>query len=187
MLRAAYKLLAISIILPPLVAAAAASGASVTFLLVAGFAYFYLIIIVLPIAFTGLGVGYFLAWSENLPSVTKLRHEILGYLAGYAAGLAFVFGYPLAALQNSHEYSLIVASAFGGLIASFYISKMGVPDEKRKSLTPVHSPINNQYVKPAKINGISNFRIGTVAILGCATASTILWPLIASTLNSLGL
>src|SRR5437773_3715403 len=88
--RSAYKLLGYTVILPPAAASVAISGGSYLLLLVIGFAFFYLALMVLPVAFAGLTIGYFLARWKNQSSYARMKFTVVGYVAGFIAGLDLV-------------------------------------------------------------------------------------------------
>src|SRR5262249_45476171 len=115
-----YRFLFLSVCLTPTFAALTFGPA---FPFAIALAFYFLALFVLPPAFAGLGIGYFVGKREAGTEVKRLKHALIGYLAGYVLGLNIVFRYPLAGIASS--YALLSIAAFGGLVAAFHFSRAG--------------------------------------------------------------
>lgn len=161
--RSVYKLIGASIILTPAFAVAPfASSLIVLFVFI--FAYYYLGIFVLPAAFAGLGLGYYLGKKRN--PVKRFTFAGIGYLVGFVAGLEIV-AWQLQ-IGSSALPGIVIALGVAGLLVSFIISKIGVRNVVRTDSTTIQ-PLG-QCTSPRITNGSQKIRsiiiIGLVATIG---------------------
>src|SRR5205085_2795034 len=109
--RPLYNLILASAILTPAFAAVPVGFSAIVFIAVV-IAFFYLAIVVLPSAFVGLAIGWYLIREQDPNG--RIRNAIICYCAGFAGGLEIVCLFIIGPIIQSMQ--LILVGAFAGLI-----------------------------------------------------------------------
>ena len=165
-----YKLIKWSLVFPPTFAAAPFFVYPSFGFIAIGFAYYFLAVYILPIAFAGFGFGYLVA--KKRKSSQKVLHETIGYLAGFQVGFQLV---AWLAVPNSASTTLVylVALAMIGLVVAFYHSKIGAPQISVTNDAANSHPLGqiDSYLETS--SQTQGLRIGIVFVLATIIGITI--------------
>jgi hypothetical protein len=172
--RGIYKLVPMSLILPPLFAVAPLGPLGLFFGML--IAYQALITFVLPLAFTGLTAGYFIesVLIKKSKYATKRDHAlvVVGYLAGFVAGLELVFYQSIFGPGSIRRLGALVGLATAGLVVSFVISRLGSRSNNRSRVLAVTLQPSDtlNYWSTAKIG---NYRLRFLIIMALAGVAVV--------------